>query len=440
MGHSAGLHYGTVLAPTYQQYPDGNTNPSDIAQPKKDHSSYYAPNRYHHHTNGNGPSPHGDPPALNQKSAVNIRDMQSYAQHSVQQHHQGPYYPIQMLQVPNLALPYTQYPVPYTPATQAPAIGSHHISQNASVVRATMTTAQKNVKNIKIVHTVEPDNGQVLKRYKLGHYANPANNAPDAPVSKARVPQAGGKTIEVWRCAKASYRFCTMTANGYTDLTANLAKSHNIFDVATTKKAYKDKGKTTAQAQQAMAAPMGMNAYPGSQGASYNAGPTAGPPHPAFTASSILIGQAIAQPASTTITGRDNSHPSTPADYAVDNGRITTKLTQEDALLQRNLTEGLKKPEYVATLNPAVLMLGFNGGLASDEEMAGFNGNGIEAQGGMGEADLYGYSPPTKRRKVGGQNYGQGTEFPGTSCQFRHSPVNPRMLARALNRRTMESL
>ncbi|KAK5706597.1 mitochondrial ornithine carrier protein [Elasticomyces elasticus] len=85
---------------------------------------------------------------------------------------------------------------------------------------------------IMIVHTCEPKNGQVLSRYKKGHYKHAERNAKDAPVSRGRVPQANGSTKSVWLSAKAECHHCKMTAGkeGHTDPTAAIAKAHGMSE------------------------------------------------------------------------------------------------------------------------------------------------------------------------------------------------------------------
>ncbi|KAK1075864.1 hypothetical protein LTR74_000272 [Friedmanniomyces endolithicus] len=109
------------------------------------------------------------------------------------------------------------YPSHATPTNQNPLIPDSTIGG---------TTLAKALKRVKIVHTVEPDNGQVLSRYKIGYYLIGERNKSDAPVSHCKLPQAYGKTEDVWRCAKKG---CL------------LAKAHGFFNI-TTKKWYKDKG------------------------------------------------------------------------------------------------------------------------------------------------------------------------------------------------------
>ncbi|KAK5718896.1 hypothetical protein LTR17_015576 [Elasticomyces elasticus] len=85
---------------------------------------------------------------------------------------------------------------------------------------------------VMIVHTCEPKNGQVLSRYKKGHYKHAERNAKDVPVSRGRVPQANGTTKSVSLCAKSECHHCKMTAGegGHTDLTAAIAKAHGMSE------------------------------------------------------------------------------------------------------------------------------------------------------------------------------------------------------------------
>ncbi|KAK0248091.1 hypothetical protein LTR91_002623 [Friedmanniomyces endolithicus] len=137
------------------------------------------------------------------------------------------------------------YPPQANPIIQSPLIPDTNIA---------LTTPAKAPKRVKILHTIEPDNGQVLSRYKIGYYLRGERNKSEAPVSYCKLPQAYGKTEDVWRCAKKGCRSCEMTANGYTNLTAALAKAHGFVNI-TTKKWYKDKGSLVAPSPQAATVP-----------------------------------------------------------------------------------------------------------------------------------------------------------------------------------------
>ncbi|KAK1064601.1 hypothetical protein LTR74_008603 [Friedmanniomyces endolithicus] len=143
--------------------------------------------------------------------------------------------------------------LPPNDAMQTQASGGLHSNQ---VLPATSSGLAQSTtdERLKIVHTTEPDRGQVLKHYKLGHYTKTARKTRDAPKSKAKVPQAGGKITEVWRCAKSACSFCNLVAHGYTDLTEALAFAHGITGVVGLKKSYKEKGTTAVSTQQHSAA------------------------------------------------------------------------------------------------------------------------------------------------------------------------------------------
>ncbi|KAK1075862.1 hypothetical protein LTR74_000270 [Friedmanniomyces endolithicus] len=143
--------------------------------------------------------------------------------------------------------------LPLNNAMQTQASGDLHSNQVLPATSSGLAqfTADE---RLRIVHTTEPDRGQVLKHYKPGHYTKTARNTRDAPKSKAKVPQAGGKITEVWRCAKSACSFCNLVAHGYTDLTEALAFAHGITGVAGLKKSYKEKGTTAVSTQQHSAA------------------------------------------------------------------------------------------------------------------------------------------------------------------------------------------
>ncbi|KAK0897229.1 hypothetical protein LTR57_022203 [Friedmanniomyces endolithicus] len=145
---------------------------------------------------------------------------------------------------------------PLKNAMQTQASGDLHSNQVLPAISPGLAQFTPDEK-LKIVHTTEPDHGQVLKHYKLGHYTETARNTRDAPKSKAKVPQAGGKITEVWRCAKSACSFCNLVAHGYTDLTEALAFAHGITGVVGLKKSYKEKGTTAVSTQQHMTATNG---------------------------------------------------------------------------------------------------------------------------------------------------------------------------------------
>ena len=84
-----------------------------------------------------------------------------------------------------------------------------------------------------IVHTSEPEGLQLVTRYRFGHLTSNATNAAEVPTTTAIVPRAHGKVDEVWRCAKARYARCASTAQGQTDLSGSVARSHGLLGVAT---------------------------------------------------------------------------------------------------------------------------------------------------------------------------------------------------------------
>ncbi|KAK5742455.1 hypothetical protein LTR17_003257 [Elasticomyces elasticus] len=102
-----------------------------------------------------------------------------------------------------------------------------------------------------IVHTFEPYHGQILARYKLGDSFFD-HTVKDAPVTRVSVPQTDGTTDDVWLCAKTECEDCDKTAHGYTDLTAEIAKKHGMFNMAT-KQASRDKSIVDPSAYEAFA-------------------------------------------------------------------------------------------------------------------------------------------------------------------------------------------
>ncbi|KAK0306845.1 hypothetical protein LTR01_006141 [Friedmanniomyces endolithicus] len=141
--------------------------------------------------------------------------------------------------------PPPMYPANTTSTNQVPLISSLNVD---------VTTPTKASRPVKIVHTVEPANDQVLSRYKIGYYTYGERSKLDAPISKCKLPRAHGKTEDVWRCGKKSCRSCDMTENGYTDLTAAVAKKYGFLNT-TTKKSYSDKGSLTVSSAQPAAVP-----------------------------------------------------------------------------------------------------------------------------------------------------------------------------------------
>ncbi|KAK4899115.1 hypothetical protein LTR27_003345 [Elasticomyces elasticus] len=83
-----------------------------------------------------------------------------------------------------------------------------------------------------IVHTFEPYLGQILTRYKLDDFFFD-HTVKDAPFMRVSVPHSDGTTDDVWLCAKTECEDCDKTAHGYTDLTAEVAKLHGMFNMTT---------------------------------------------------------------------------------------------------------------------------------------------------------------------------------------------------------------
>ncbi|KAK1064602.1 hypothetical protein LTR74_008604 [Friedmanniomyces endolithicus] len=162
--------------------------------------------------------------------------------YEVPQYHATPYYHQQLPGHESQAM--STHPQARHAHNAAPIYRANPISTDQmpliSKLNTEGTSPAKILKRVKIVHTVEPDNGQVLSRYKIGYYRYGERSKSEAPVSKVILPHAFGKTEDVWRCAKKGCRSCNMTANGYTDLTAALAKAHGFSNI-TTKNWYKDK-------------------------------------------------------------------------------------------------------------------------------------------------------------------------------------------------------
>lgn len=202
----------------------------------------------------------GAPSAYSSHNAGNGGYMQSYP-YALPTSNQDPYIYTNTTGAPLMAPRTTQQPVPYfSAAMQTQANGGSHDFPARPTTSADLAQFSA-VGRLKIVHTTEPDHGQVLKHYKLGYYKKTAKNAKDEPKLKSKVPQAGGKTADVWRCAKAACYYCNLVAHGYTDLTEALAFTHNITDVATAKKSYKERGKTTMPTQQNLTATSGGLAH-----------------------------------------------------------------------------------------------------------------------------------------------------------------------------------
>ncbi|KAK0834027.1 hypothetical protein LTR73_001790 [Friedmanniomyces endolithicus] len=149
----------------------------------------------------------------------------------------------------------------HQPIAQFNTVAQMQAGSQYNLAPSTGLAASSTIDKLKIVHTTEPNHGQVLRHYKLGHYTKMTKNAKDEPKLKSKVPQAGGKTADVWRCAKAHCSYCNLVARGYTDLTEALAFAHNITGVATAKKSYKEKGKTTLPTPQTITVTNGGLAY-----------------------------------------------------------------------------------------------------------------------------------------------------------------------------------
>ncbi|KAK4961210.1 hypothetical protein LTR10_001700 [Elasticomyces elasticus] len=102
-----------------------------------------------------------------------------------------------------------------------------------------------------IVHTFEPCHGQILARYKLGDFFFD-HTVKDAPFMRVSVPHSDGTTDDVWLCAKTECEDCDKTAHGYTDLTAEIAKKHAMFNM-TPKQASRDRCNVDPSAYEAFA-------------------------------------------------------------------------------------------------------------------------------------------------------------------------------------------
>ncbi|KAK1038008.1 hypothetical protein LTR33_016163 [Friedmanniomyces endolithicus] len=176
--------------------------------------------------------------------------------YEILQYNSTPYYHPQLpSHVPQAASIQLQAHLAHSPALIYPAnMTSTSQVPLTSNLNVDVTTPTKASRRVKIVHTVEPNNGQVLSRYKIGYYTYGERSRLDAPISKSKLPRAHGKTEDVWRCGKKSCRSCDMTANGYTDLTAAVAKTYGFLNT-TTKRSYGDKGSVTASSPQPAAVP-----------------------------------------------------------------------------------------------------------------------------------------------------------------------------------------
>ncbi|KAK1038363.1 hypothetical protein LTS16_012022 [Friedmanniomyces endolithicus] len=198
----------------------------------------------------------GGDPLYNQPGFNHAPEMLETSPYVIPQYNASPYYQPQFSSdVPHAVSTQPQahhahHPAPIYPANttstdQVPLISNLNVD---------VTTPTKASRRVKIMHTVEPDNDQVLSRYKIGYYTYGERSKLDAPISKCKLPRAYGKTEDVWRCGKKSCRSCDMTAKGFTDLTAAVAKKYGFLNT-TTKKSYSDKGSVTASSPQAAAVP-----------------------------------------------------------------------------------------------------------------------------------------------------------------------------------------
>ncbi|KAK5706599.1 hypothetical protein LTR97_001589 [Elasticomyces elasticus] len=102
-----------------------------------------------------------------------------------------------------------------------------------------------------IVHTFEPYRGQILRRYKLDDFFFD-HTVKDAPMTRVSVPHSDGTTDDVWLCARTECEDCDRTAYGYTDLTAEVAKLHDMFNM-TPKQASPDRCNVDPSAYEAFA-------------------------------------------------------------------------------------------------------------------------------------------------------------------------------------------
>ncbi|KAK3117294.1 hypothetical protein LTR53_001475 [Teratosphaeriaceae sp. CCFEE 6253] len=96
----------------------------------------------------------------------------------------------------------------------------------------------------KIVHTCEPDHGELLTKFKSGTFDYNQRTATNVPTKKVDVPRPGGRVERMWRCAKPSCEYCTWTTQS-TDLSEKVAKGHLLFGVPSKKRIRGADGKPT---------------------------------------------------------------------------------------------------------------------------------------------------------------------------------------------------
>ncbi|KAK3675545.1 hypothetical protein LTR78_004629 [Recurvomyces mirabilis] len=136
-------------------------------------------------------------------------------------------------------------PVSAPPTYQMPWANLNAVTTTA-VVRAGATPTKPFTyrQNIKVAHTCEPSGTPLLTKYKMGHYTYTQSTGNSEPQEEVTIPAAGGRVEQWWRCNIARCKHCASTATG-TDLTASIAKSHNLVGVAV-KKSYADKAASAA--------------------------------------------------------------------------------------------------------------------------------------------------------------------------------------------------
>ncbi|KAK3116179.1 hypothetical protein LTR53_003728 [Teratosphaeriaceae sp. CCFEE 6253] len=118
--------------------------------------------------------------------------------------------------------------------TAAPLQAPRTVPSRAPSSTDLATAWQLNDKK-KIVHTCEPDHGQLLTKFKSGTFDYTQRTATNVPTKKVDVPRPGGRVERMWRCAKPSCEYCTWTTQR-TDLSEKIAKGHLLFGVPNKKR------------------------------------------------------------------------------------------------------------------------------------------------------------------------------------------------------------
>ena len=126
----------------------------------------------------------------------------------------------------------------------------------------------KDRETVKIVHTIEPQGGQLLTKFKLGKFTYSQLTDGFKPQAKARVPRANRKVEVIWRCGRKICQKCTATIDGDTDLKEVVARSHGAAFAQSFRNAYPT-ARTTGQASVAGAY---ANPYPMGTAPAHNAG------------------------------------------------------------------------------------------------------------------------------------------------------------------------